>query len=140
MATGGEWTGWAIQLESEISIDGKQVNLADFRGHKTIVLFWNPGCGFCQQMLPDLKKWESSPPPDAPKLLVVSTGSPEANREQGIQAPLVLDQSYSVMNSFGANGTPMAVLIDEQGNIASALAVGGPQVLQLAGASQSATA
>ena len=32
---------------------GKTVNLADFHGHQILVVFWNPGCGFCQQMLPD---------------------------------------------------------------------------------------
>jgi len=47
---------------------GKQVSLADFRGAKTAVLFWNPGCGFCQRMLPELQKWEASPPSGAPKL------------------------------------------------------------------------
>ena len=33
-------------------LEGNTVELADFRGEKTLVLFWNPGCGFCQQMLP----------------------------------------------------------------------------------------
>jgi peroxiredoxin len=36
-------------------LDGREVDLADFRGRETLVLFWNPGCGFCQRMLPDLK-------------------------------------------------------------------------------------
>jgi peroxiredoxin len=35
---------------------GEPVGLGDFRGEETLVLFWNPGCGFCQQMLPDLKE------------------------------------------------------------------------------------
>ncbi len=37
------------------------MELEDFRGEETMVLFWNPGCGFCQQMLPDLKAWEEDP-------------------------------------------------------------------------------
>src|ERR671912_793376 len=40
-------------------LEGTTVELADFRGEQTLVLFWNTGCGFCQQMLPDLKQWES---------------------------------------------------------------------------------
>jgi len=59
----------------------KKVKLASFRGQKALVLFWNPGCGFCQQMLPELKEWEQNPPDGAPKLLVVSSGTKEANRE-----------------------------------------------------------
>src|SRR5205823_2994884 len=32
------------------NLDGETVRLADFKGHPTAVLFWNPGCGFCQRM------------------------------------------------------------------------------------------
>jgi len=32
-------------------LKGKTLNLASFRGKDTVVLFWNPGRGFCQQML-----------------------------------------------------------------------------------------
>ena len=56
-------------------LKGNEVALADFRGKETLVLFWNPGCGFCQQMLPDLKEWEANSLENAPKLLVVSAGS-----------------------------------------------------------------
>jgi hypothetical protein len=34
---------------------------------------------------------------------------------------------------FGATGTPMGVLVDAEGKIASELAVGAPAVLALAG-------
>jgi hypothetical protein len=33
-------------------LDGHTVELADFKGEETLVLFWNPGCGFCRQMSP----------------------------------------------------------------------------------------
>ena len=59
------------------NLDGETVRLVDFAGHPTAVLFWNPGCGFCQRMLDDLKSWESEKPEDAPKLLVVSSGEVE---------------------------------------------------------------
>jgi TatA/E family protein of Tat protein translocase len=117
-------------------LDGQIVDLADFRGEKTLVLFWNPGCGFCQQMLPDLKEWEQNPPEEAPNLLVVSTGTKEAKREMGLSSTVVLDQQFAVGQSFGAGGTPSAVLVDEEGNIASELAVGAPAVLALAGGRQ----
>jgi peroxiredoxin len=113
-------------------LDGGTVDLADFRGSRVLVLFWNPGCGFCQQMLDDLKAWEASRPPDAPQLLVVSTGSEEANRALALRSPVLLDQTSAVGTAFGANGTPMAVLVDADGNIASNLAVGAAAVMALA--------
>jgi peroxiredoxin len=113
-------------------LTGKQVGLADFRGSRTLVLFWNPGCGFCQQMLADLKAWEARPPEGAPRLLVVSTGTVEANALMGLRSPVLLDQGFSAGSKFGANGTPMAVLVDAEGKIASELAAGAPAVLALA--------
>ena len=118
------------------NLKGKKVNLAAYRGKKTLVLFWNPGCGFCQQMLDDLKAWETDPPEGAPKLLVVSTGTVAENLAMGLRSTVVLDQNFSVGSSFGANGTPMAVLVDEEGKIASELAAGPPAVLALAGVAQ----
>src|SRR5215204_913629 len=117
-------------------LEAKTVELADFRGEETLVLFWNPGCGFCQQMLSDLREWEQNPPEEAPKLLVVSAGTQEANREQGLNSTVVLDQNFAVGRAFGASGTPSAVLVDAQGKVASDIAVGSPAVLQMAGASR----
>ena len=115
------------------NLNGKPVNLSDFRGSTTLVLFWRPSCGFCQRMLDDLKAWEAQPPRGAPKLLVVSTDSVESNRAMGLRSTVVLDAGgLSVGSKFGANGTPMAVLVDAQGKIASELAIGAPAVLKLA--------
>jgi peroxiredoxin len=113
------------------NLDGEPVRLADFAGHPTAVLFWNPGCGFCQRMVDDLKAWESDKPEGAPNLLVVSTGEAERNREQGLTSPIVLDAGFSVGRAFGASGTPSAVLVGADGKIASGLAVGGPTVISL---------
>ena len=114
-------------------LSGKDVDLGDFRGRDTLVLFWNPGCGFCSAMLDDLKAWEVHAPQGAPQLLVVSAGTVEANQAQGLRSPVVLDQGFAVGRAFGANGTPNAVLVDADGAIASELAIGAPAVLALAG-------
>jgi thiol-disulfide isomerase/thioredoxin len=99
---------------------------------ETLVLFWNPGCGFCQQMLPDLKEWEENPPEGAPKLLVVSAGTQESNKAMGLSSSVVLDQGFEAGRAFGARGTPSAILVDAKGKIASEVAVGAPGVLKLA--------
>jgi peroxiredoxin len=117
-------------------LEANTVELAHFRGEETLVLFWNPGCGFCQQMLADLREWEQNPPEEAPKLLVVSAGTEEVNREQGLSSTVVLDQNFATGRAFGASGTPSAVLVDAQGKVASDIAVGAPAVLEMAGASR----
>jgi len=118
-------------------LQGKTIDLADFRGSPALVLFWRPSCGFCRQMLPELKKWERKRPTGAPRLLVVSTGTVEENRAMGLASPVVLDSDdRSAMHAFGASGTPMAVLVDASGRIASALVVGDRDVMALATAPQ----
>jgi len=49
---------------------------------------------------------------------------------------VVLDQHFAVGRAFGANGTPSAVLVDEEGKVASEVAVGAQAVLELAGANK----
>jgi hypothetical protein len=52
----------------------------------------------------------------------------------GLSSPMVLDQEFAAGRAFGASGTPSAVLVDEQGKIASGVVVGASEVLKLAGA------
>lgn len=113
-------------------VNGTKVNLATHRGTRTMVLFWNPGCGFCEQLLPEIKQWEARPPKGAPKLIVVSTGSQEESRAMQLRSPVLLDPGFTAGSAFGADGTPSAVLVDARGNIASEIAVGGPDVMALA--------
>ena len=121
-------------------LNGAPLSLTYFNGEKVVVLFWDPECAFCREMLPDLRAWEDNPPGETPKVLIVSTGTEEANREMGLSSPVLLDEQLVVGRAFGAPGTPSAVLIDEQGQIASELAVGVPAVLALAQAPQEAGA
>lgn len=114
-------------------LSGKAVSLREFAGKRALVLFWNPGCGFCQRMLDDLKAWEANRATDAPNLFVVSTGTVEANRMMGLTSTMVLDEGFTIGRAFGASGTPSAVMVDADGNIASNVAVGAQAVLSLAG-------
>jgi thiol-disulfide isomerase/thioredoxin len=111
-------------------LDGTPVSLSD-KDRDTLVLFWNPGCGFCQQMLDDLREWEQSAPEDGPRLVLVSAGSESENRDMGLRAPIVLDQGFETGRAFGTTGTPSGMLIDSDGRIASDLAVGAPAVMSL---------
>jgi thiol-disulfide isomerase/thioredoxin len=113
-------------------LKGRRIKLARTRERETLILVWNPQCGFCQQMLDDLKAWEAALPEGAPKLLVVSRGSVDENRGMGLRSPVLLDEDWTATSAFGANGTPMAVLIDEEGAIASEVVAGAPVVLGLA--------
>jgi peroxiredoxin len=72
----------------------------------------------------------------APLPLVVTTGELEANRklvaEYGLAGPVLLQQGMEIASQYQCNGTPMGYLINEQGQIASEMAIGGPALLALA--------
>jgi peroxiredoxin len=112
-------------------VEGKPVDLADFRGRETVVLFWNTGCGFCQQMLPDLKAWTQTKPAGSPDLLVVSTGPVDDIRAMDLNVPVAVDEGFSLGPAYGANGTPIGVLVDGDGKIASVPAEGADAVFAL---------
>ena len=117
---------------SLLDLHGKMTGLSQFRGSDTLVLFWNPGCGFCQRMLPDVKSLEKRQPHGAPKLLLISSGTREANLAMGLEATVLLDDSFSIGRQFGAGGTPSGFLVDKEGKVASDLRVGATAVLALA--------
>lgn len=100
----------------------------------TLVLFWNPRCGFCQQMLDDVRTFERSRTPATPRLLFVSNGSAAEHEAQALPAPIAFDGEFVAGTAFGATGTPSAILVDRHGRIASGLAVGASQVMALAAA------
>jgi peroxiredoxin len=114
------------------TIGGGEAALSEFRGREIVVLFWNPRCGFCENMLPDLLRWEEGDArPGRPELLVVTSGDEAANAVQGFTSTVLLDAAGSVMASYRAHGTPMAVRVDRNGRINSPLGIGAPGVIAL---------
>jgi peroxiredoxin len=114
------------------NLNGETVQLAALHGSPALILFWRPSCSFCQQMLPELKQWERRRPPESPRLLLVSSGTIEENKSMELESTVVLDNERSVMQAYGATGTPNAVLVDGEGRIASSVVVGAQAVMALA--------
>ena len=110
---------------------GKRVELADLLGKPTLLLFWNPSCGFCRRMLSDLQAWEATSPVNAPRLLLISTGTVEANQALGLRASILLEDGFHTGFAYGAKGTPSAVLIDAEGRIASQVVVGASAIMPM---------
>ncbi len=111
--------------------DGNEVRLSAFQGRPTVLLFWNPGCGFCQRMVGELETWARERPPDAPGLAIISSGGVDGGPVSRLGAPYLLDDGFAAGRQFGASGTPSAVLIDSAGKLASNVMVGADKVLSL---------
>jgi peroxiredoxin len=112
-------------------LDGRQRTLKEFRGRPLAIVFWSPTCGYCAEMAPMLREL-----PEEPRVLLVSTGGADTNRkmseEHGFRCDLVLDtERADVFSAYKAPGTPAGYVLDAEGRVASDLAVGSAQLLEL---------
>ncbi len=116
-------------------IDGGELSLADFRGKPVLLVFSDAHCGPCDELAPHLKKLHEHQ--EEPQVLVVSRGDVEPNRAKaerlGLTYPIVLQRSWEISLKYAKFATPIGYLIDEQGIIASDVAVGVGPILALAG-------
>ena len=112
---------------ASVEVDGQALPLADVVGaDDTVLLFWDTTCGFCQSIVGDVARRQ-----DAMSLLIVlRDDNLDGLRASGVTAPVALDRVFAVGNALQAPGTPCAVRARD-GLIASTVAVGGPEVLDL---------
>jgi peroxiredoxin len=124
-------------------LTGNRRSLSAFRGKRLLLIFFNPRCGFCAQMAPELAALPTDGTDGRPVPLVVSTGDPEENRQlarqHDIRCPVLLQEQMEVASQCQAHGTAMGYLIDEQGRIASEIAVGSQGILALSDPSAAPT-
>jgi len=112
-------------------LDGGSRKLADYRGHATTLLFFDPACGFCAQLAPTLRDVPT------PELVVMSRGERNANLDlahtHGWRGDVLIETGWGVASSYGVHATPTAYRIDAGGRIASHLAMGVDGVIELLG-------
>jgi peroxiredoxin len=115
-------------------IDGGELSLADFRGEQVLLVFSDPDCGPCDELAPRLQEIHLQRP-DL-QVLVVSRRDAEANRVKaaklGLTFPIVLQKQWEISLMYAKFATPIGYLINEQGILASDLAVGVEPILALA--------
>jgi peroxiredoxin len=115
-------------------IDGGELSLADLRGGRVLLVFSDPNCGPCDELSPRLQEIHLQRP-DV-QVLVVSRREAEATRTKaaalGLSFPIVLQKQWEISLQYAMFATPIAYLIDEQGILASDVAVGVEPILALA--------
>jgi peroxiredoxin len=115
-------------------LTGRSVDLENLRGHPLLLIHWNPGCGFCELIAPDLARMQTDL--ERTRMVLVSHGTADANRAlanaHGLTCPILLQDGAPQVSLFAALGTPVAYLLDEQGRVARPLAVGAEPVLDMA--------
>lgn len=118
------------------ALGGGRMTLSQWRGRRIVLIFFDPRCTYCWQLLPDLAMTDPEPSDGRPVPVVVSTGDPPENRRlidlYRVRCPVLLQDDSEVAALYQVPGTPMAYLVDEGGATASPLVAGADAVLALA--------
>lgn len=106
------------------TVTGERLSLEKMlaRGRPVALLFVSPGCGPCATLLPDVSRWQASLA-DRMTIGIVSTGSVEENQrivETYGLTDVLLQESSEVLRSYHLKGTPAAVVVTQDGLLASA--------------------
>lgn len=109
-----------------VDVNGKPVSLDDYVGAPFLMVFWDPGCGYCEQLLPRIRAFEYAT--TRVPLVVVSMGSAIANQALRLSSPIMIDDERTIAGAYGISGTPAALLIGSRGLVASAVANGAQAV------------
>lgn len=113
-------------------LKGRQRKLRDYSGKAALLVFFNPECGFCSQMAPQLAELAAA----GPRLVLMSRGDRTVHmrlaEQYGWKFDVLVEDSWQVASSYRTNATPTGYLVDRAGRIASSLAVGAPGIVELA--------
>src|SRR4051794_5526328 len=77
---GGLWVGMAAPDFELPDLSGVRHKLSEFREKNLLLIFFNPRCGYCAKMAPDLAAFPEGGG-DRPLPVVVSTGDAQENRK-----------------------------------------------------------
>ena len=117
------------------ALDGSEVTLSSFRGKPLLLVFSDPHCRPCNELLPRLEEIHRKS--TDLQVLVIGRGDAQANRDKaqklGLTLPMALQRSWEISRAYGMFATPIGYLVGEDGVLVENVAVGGNQILALAG-------
>jgi peroxiredoxin len=114
-------TGAAPALEGAL-LDGTVVSLAEYRGQPVLVHFWATWCPVCRTEDGNIDALAR----DYRVLSVATTSGTAAEvsaylQENGLDFPVILDESGTLGLAWGVRGVPSSFIIDADGQIRHAV-------------------
>ena len=88
------------------SLSCKRVSLTTYRGKKTLLIFFNPGCGYCAKMAPNIASLPVDGTDGCRIPILITAGDRLANRQivnaNNIRAPMLLQKASEVAERYKA--------------------------------------
>jgi len=116
-------------------LTGRRRSLEEFRGTRVMLVFSDPNCGPCQLLAPQLEEVYQRHEQNNLVVLMVSRGEASINKqkaaEQGLRFPILLQRQWEVSKAYAMFATTIGYLIDENGVLASNVAIGADAILGL---------
>lgn len=101
------------------STAGEMYSLTQFKGQRVLLIFISPDCPESLAMLPALTQFPAVAQPGQPRIVVISAGEMDRNRQlvehYQIQVPVLVQERNDVSLLYFINATPMAYLLDANG-------------------------
>jgi len=116
------WSGGATPPLALKSLDGRALDLREFRGRAVLVNFWATWCEPCREEIPSLERLRAKLAGQPFELLMVNYGESNAAVNQslaklGVTVPVALDPEKQGAAKWRVNGLPMTFLLDARGRI-----------------------
>jgi peroxiredoxin len=113
-------------------LDGELVSLEEklSDGMPAVVVFVSPGCHNCTELLPDLAAYQRDN--HGPHVVVLSDGTVADNRDKASESgeiQILLQADKSLSEQVGILGTPAAILVGVDGNMAGGV-IHGPDPIR----------
>ena len=110
----------AAPLFSLKMADGKQANLADFKGKPVAFTFWASWCESCKEEIPLIEKFSQGKRDQITLLLVAIDGENEKRiqriiKDKKISLPVLLDVKEKIARTYGIRMVPTTFLINSEG-------------------------
>jgi peroxiredoxin len=119
-------------------LTGGEADLDTYRGRRVLLVFSDPHCRPCRELMPELEALNKRTPDI--EVLVISRGDIEAVRaefaERPVSFPVAIQKRWEISRRYAMFATPIAYLIDEAGVTASEVATGVEAILVLLASSQ----
>ena len=111
---------------------GRAVDSREFAGVKTLVAFSSAECPHCDVLMDEIREWERARGPHDPRL-VIFTDNAQKVKDLGLESPVIEERDYKVAMGLGMRGVPSAVVINEDGVIATEAGIGSEAIWSLIG-------